>query len=80
MIRVTKKELDEKIAAVNRLAETNYFLEKGRGGYEMYKRTPSGGFTRGRLGFDIRRSAYETWCYLDGIYNVLLAHKYNESL
>lgn len=65
--------IGNRIEFINSKLGTNYKTDyaKQYGGWNMYEVLNGGGHTRGKLGFDCRKSNVEMLAYVDGIYNLL---------
>lgn len=79
MERITHNKIQQKIDYINTFLGTNYETKyRGQGfGYDLGYTLPSGGWSRGYIGFDIRKNAKEMANYLDGVINTISAIKNN---
>ena len=73
----TKELIEYRIEFINTKLGTNYKTDyvSHYGGWNLYEVLPSGGHSRGFIGFDERKSNAEMLNYVDGIYNMLCFYK-----
>lgn len=78
MARITRKQIESRVEYYNKLMGTNFKISYHTGyGYSMFEKDPDcGAERRNYVGFDARKSAAETYEYLNGLIACAEAIKY----
>lgn len=78
MARITRKMIEGRVEYYNRLMDTNFQISYHSAyGYDMFEKDPNcGAERRNYVGFDTRKSASETYEYINGLIACAEAIKY----
>lgn len=78
MARITRKMIEVRVEYYNKLMGTKFKISYHTGyGYDMFEKDPDcGAERRNYVGFDIRKSASETYEYINGLIACAEAIKY----